>query len=242
MNIVLFEPSEIGPPLPLLDPRSRHITKVLRRDLRDFFDVGLINGPRGKAQIVKMGNDGLHLEFNWDQPHPPDTVTKLAIGFPRPQTARDILRDATSIGVGELSFIRTNRSDPNYANSSLWSNGEWRRQTITGAAQAFDTFIPEVRRHEHLAETVERWIANGVKAVALDLYDCTLGLAQYLEINTANLPNAVLIGPERGWDDADRAILNTQRIPRLHLGPRVLRTETAVAVTLGLLHAAVARA
>lgn len=242
MNIVLFENSEIGPPLALDDPRTRHIRKVLRRLVGDSFDTGTINGARGKAHIAKINDDGLHLKFDWDQPHPRAAAPKLAIGFPRPQTARDVLRDATSIGVQELSFISTARSDPNYANSSLWTNGEWRRQVITGAAQAFDTFIPEVQWHETLAATLDRWASDGVTATALDLYDCSQGFAQYLKTESATRPNAVLIGPERGWDDADRALLDARQIPRLHLGPRVLRTETAVAITLGLLHAAEARA
>lgn len=242
MNIVLFEPSEIGPVLAPEDFRYRHIRKVLRRDVGDSFDVGEINGPRGKAVIIKSDRDGLHLKIDWDRPHPSEIAPRLAIGFPRPQTARDILRDATSIGVSELSFIRTARSDPNYADSSLWHKGAWRRHVITGAAQAFDTFIPQVRWDESMVETLDRWASANIKPVALDLYDCTERLIDHLKSRSDSPPMAVLIGPERGWDDADRALLDSRQIPRLHLGPRVLRTETAVAITLGLLHAAGARA
>lgn len=242
MNIVLFEPSEIGPALAPSDNRYRHIKKVLRRDVGDSFDVGKINGPRGKALITKSDREGLHLQINWDRPHQPGIASRLAIGFPRPQTARDILRDATSIGVSELSFVSTARSDPNYATSSLWHNGEWRRQAITGAAQAFDTFIPRVKWDESLVETLDRWAAENIRPVALDLYDCTERLTDHLNLSSVAPPDAVLIGPERGWDNDDRARLDSRQIPRLHLGPRVLRTETAVAVTLGILHAAAARA
>jgi len=114
VNIVLFEPSEIGPALATSDNRYRHIKKVLRRDVGDSFDVGKINGPRGKALITKSDREGLHLQIKWERPHQPGIAPRLAIGFPRPQTARDILREATSIGVSELSFVSTARSDPNY--------------------------------------------------------------------------------------------------------------------------------
>ncbi|MDB4473643.1 16S rRNA (uracil(1498)-N(3))-methyltransferase [Opitutaceae bacterium] len=242
MNIVLFDPSEIGPALAPSDVRYRHIRKVLRRDVGDSFDVGEINGPRGKALITKSDGDGLHLQIDWAQPHQPGIAPRLAIGFPRPQTARDILRDATSIGVSELSFISTARSDPNYATSSLWRQGEWRRQAITGAAQAFDTFIPQVQWDESMVETLDRWSSENIRPVALDLYDCAERLTEHLNSRSGAPPDAVLIGPERGWDNDDRALLDSRQIPRLHLGPRVLRTETAVAVTLGILHAAGARA
>ena len=241
MNIVLLEPSEIGPPLAPSDLRYRHINKVLRCVVGDSFDVGRVNGPRGKALIIKSDKDGLHLKFEWQHPHQRENHPRLAIGFPRPQTARDILRDATSLGVSELSFISTARSDPNYATSSLWSKGEWRRQVVTGTAQAFDTFIPQVQWHESLVETLDRWASEEIYPVALDLYDCTHRLADHLNSSGADRPEAILIGPERGWDNEDRVLLDSRQIPRLHLGSRVLRTETAVAVTLGLLNAAGAR-
>ena len=57
MNIVLFDPAEITTPLPPQDPRAMHVKKVLRRSVGDEFDVGLIDGPRGKAQI-KSATDG----------------------------------------------------------------------------------------------------------------------------------------------------------------------------------------
>ncbi len=242
MNIVLLETAEIDRPLPLNDPRTRHIRKVLCREIGDSFDVGEINGPRGKATVTAIDESGLHFDFRWNQGHTHASLIRLAIGFPRPQTARDVLRDATTLGVAELSFVATTRSDPNYAGSSLWSDGEWRRQTITGAAQAFDTFLPAVHWHERLAEVLDRWSQEGVNAVALDLYDYSSTLAAHLKRNSDTPPNGILIGPERGWDDADRALLQSHHIPRLSLGDRVLRTETAVTVTLGLLHAAAVRA
>jgi 16S rRNA (uracil1498-N3)-methyltransferase len=42
------------------------------------------------------------------------------------------------------------------------------------------------------------------------------------------------IGSERGWTPTERELFRAQRFTLVHLGPRVLRTETAVvsAVTL----------
>ena len=144
MNIVLFEPSELGTPVASSDPRYRHITTVLRRDLGDSFDAGVINGCRGKARIESRDDLGLHLHFDWAPAHSPPSPTTLIIGLPRPQTARDILRDATTLGATALHFTATTRSDPNYAASSLWQNQAWHRHVVEGAAQAFDTFTPAV--------------------------------------------------------------------------------------------------
>lgn len=240
MNIVLFEASEIARPLPASDTRARHVLKVLRCAPGDTFDAGQINGARGKATLIDHDEAGLTFAFQWAPAHPAPPELKLAVGFPRPQTARDILRDATTLGATELSFIRTARSDPNYTSSSLWTTDEWRRHTVTGAAQAFDTHVPAVRWEDTLERTLRQWSEAHIPGVALDVYDSAETLDAHLH-RAALLPRGVLIGPERGWAEADRALLAQHAVPRLGLGDRVLRTETAVVTAIGLINAARAR-
>ncbi len=240
MNIVLFEKSEVAVPLPRTDHRAEHILRVLRRSAGDDFDVGMINGPRGKATLRATTPSHLELGFAWAKPHAAPACTALAVGFPRPQTARDILRDATSLGATELSFVRTHRSDANYAKSSLWQNNEWRRHLITGAAQAFDTFVPPTNWHQSLAESLTAWQSTGHQLIALDVY------GDHPHLGSWTLPRAaqscaLLIGPERGWDAADRIVLKAAGVTWFNLGPRVLRTETAVVSGLTLINAARAR-
>jgi 16S rRNA (uracil1498-N3)-methyltransferase len=52
-------------------------------------------------------------------------------------------------------------------------------------------------------------------------------------------PIAVLVGPEGGFDDAERAMLAAcANTVRLSLGPRVLRADTAAVAVLALVQAA----
>lgn len=142
MNLILFEPHELNVPLPRTDRRAVHLVEVLRRVAGDNFDAGLVNGPRGKATLTAIAPDALTIAFAWGEPLPPAPSLTLIVGLPRPQTARDILRDATSLGVTTLHFIRTEKGEANYAQSTLWSSGEWRRHVLAGAEQAFDPRIP----------------------------------------------------------------------------------------------------
>lgn len=241
MNIVLFESSELSGRLPRADPRVHHVLTVLRRSVGDNFDVGQVNGPRGKATLREISEDGVQLLFTWASAHAPPPPTRLTVGFPRPQTARDILRDATTLGVTEINFVHTHRSDPNYPNSSLWQKGAWRRQLLTGAAQAFDPFIPEVTWHETLAESVQREREAGGLLLGLDVYGAHPQLAE-LDLPAPAQPCTLLIGPERGWDAQDRSALQESGVTWFSLGARVLRTETAVVAGLALISAARARA
>ncbi len=223
MNLILFEPAELAAPLPRTDPRARHLLAVLRRQVGDTFDAGLVNGPRGKGTLVAAGPDALTLAFAWGPPPPPPDPITLLIGLPRPQTARDILREATALGVGALHFFRAEKGESSYAQSTLWSSGEWRRHVLDGAAQAFDPRIPEVSHGRTLAELVETCPTNATR-LALDNYESPVALA------AAPLAAPVILafGPERGWSGAERDLLRSRGFGLAHLGARVLRSETAV--------------
>ena len=237
MNLVLFEPTELAATLPLADPRARHILDVLRRREGDTFDAGVVDGPLGKATLAAIGPDTLTLVFTWSPPPAPLPSTTLLIGLPRPQTARDVLRDATTLGATCIHFVATERTDPNYATSTLWTTGEWRRHCLTGAAQAFDTRIPRVTWTHTLTSAIATLPAS-TKRLALDNYEATVPLKQcHLIGDTVSEPTpdpAIAIGPERGWGPADRAALRDARFTLAHLGTRVLRVETAVVSALAI--------
>ncbi|MCC5024981.1 MAG: 16S rRNA (uracil(1498)-N(3))-methyltransferase [Candidatus Synoicihabitans palmerolidicus] len=237
MNIVLFDPTEIGLPLARSDERCKHVLKVLRRAVGTTFDVGLINGPRGKATVEAINSEVLSLSFSWAPPHTVAPTTQIVIGLPRPQTARDVLRDATTLGATGLDFIATARSDPNYAQSSLWTKHQWRRHVIQGAAQAFDTHVPSVTWDQSLSTVLNQHRDSGHLFIALDVYGPTAQLSQ-LKLSHCEQPVTLLVGPERGWDEADRVELAAHHIVRYSLGPRVLRTENVVLVALTLINAA----
>ena len=232
MNLILFDAAESAAPLPRSDLRAAHLLGVLRRHAGDTFDAGLINGPRGKGTLVAIGTDALTLAFAWGPaPSAPEPIT-LLIGLPRPQTARDILREATSLGAGALHFFRAEKSEPSYAQSTLWSSGEWRRHLVTGAEQAFDTRLPEVTHGRTLAEALAA-LPPAATRVALDNYESPHALSA---VQVAP-PVVLAFGPERGWSASERELLRANGFVFAHLGPRVLRSETAVIAALAVVRA-----
>jgi RsmE family RNA methyltransferase len=234
VNIILFQSHEVEPPLSRRDPRSTHLLSVLRRQPGDTFDCGLINGPRGRGTLVAVGPDALSLSFAWGETPPPPSPVRLIIGLPRPQTARDILRDTTTLGVAALDFVRTDRSEASYADSTLWKSGEWRACTINGAAQAFCTRLPEVTHGRTLLEGLGDLPVGGLR-LALDNYEAAAGLA---DCPVSGASSAVLaLGAERGWSAGERALLRAQGFTLVHLGRRVLRSETACIAAVTLLKA-----
>lgn len=235
MNLLLFHPDEIARPLPDGDARCRHLRTVLRRGVGDEFDAGLLNGPRGKGRIEAANADGLTLSFRWEPATEPVDPIHLLVGLARPQTARDILREATTLGVATIRFVATEKSEPSYAQSSLWRDGEWERHTRAGAEQAFSTRVPLVAAGVALDEALAALPADATR-LALDNYEAAAALAA--QPLAADRPLVLALGPERGWGPRDRAALRAQGFTLVHLGRRVLRVETAVIAALTLAKAA----
>jgi 16S rRNA (uracil1498-N3)-methyltransferase len=241
VNLILFEPAETERPLPRSDPRAAHVLDVLRRREGDVFDAGLVDGPRGKATVVAIGADAITLSFAWGAPPPPLDPITLIVGLPRPQTARKILQEATTLGVAAMHFVATEKSEASYAHSTLWSSGEWRRHLIAGAEQAFDTRLPQITWSRSLAEVVAA-LPPAATRLALDHYEAASALSNvtyYVSKSEAApvLATVLALGPERGWSARDRALLRASGFSLAHLGTRVLRTETAVVAAVALVKA-----
>lgn len=232
MNLILLEPGEAGGPLAPGDPRALHIIKVLRRQPGDAFDAGIVNGPRGTATLVSSGPEGLSFTFKAvAEPGAPEALHVLA-ALPRPQTARKVMSEATSLGVASIRFFQSEKGEPSYASSTLWSSPEWRRHLMDGAAQAFDTRIPEVMHVRTLSEAVAA-LPPGCRRIALDNYEAT----KRLTAAGPGEPIVLAFGPERGWSASERTLLRKAGFEMCHLGQRVLRTETAVVAALAVVKA-----
>lgn len=234
MNIILFRPSEVELPLPRGDPRVHHLLAVLRRQPGDTFDAGLINGPRGKGTLVSVGEERVVITFVWGESPPTPVPLTLLVGLPRPQTARDILREATALGVAAMHFVRTEKGEASYAGSSLWHSGGWEECVINGAAQAFCTRLPEVTHGRPLTDVIAAQPAGGIR-LALDNYESPAPLSQVAV--PAGRPVVLAFGAERGWSPAERILLRESGFTFVHLGERVLRTETACLAAITLIRA-----
>ncbi|HEY5551384.1 MAG TPA: RsmE family RNA methyltransferase [Opitutaceae bacterium] len=236
MNLILFDRAELAAPLPRADPRAIHVVETLRMREGDRFDVGVVNGPRGKAQIVSTDEVEIVLKFTLGVSSRPPDPLDVIVGLSRPQSARRILHDASALGVRRIVFASTARSDPNYAASRLWSSGEWRRQLIDGAQQAFDTRIPEVIHNLPLAQAAAG-AASGLR-IAFDNYEAAAALPKLLRLqHTPPAEVTLAFGPERGWDATDRELLRASGFGLASLGHRVMRVETAIVSAVAVVRA-----
>ena len=205
---------------------------MLRFGVGDTFDAGLIDGPRGKAMIAAIDATGMRLDFAWGEEPPLLAPITLVLGLPRPQTARKVLEEATALGVAAMQFVTTERGEPNYARSRLWTTDEWRRHLVEGAAQAFSTRLPLVSSGHSLRAAVAGLPAGGTR-LALDNYEGAGRLSEAVVV----APVTLALGPERGWSREERELLRANGFELAHLGERVLRVETACVSAIAVVKA-----
>jgi 16S rRNA U1498 N3-methylase RsmE len=240
MNLLLFEEHELGRPLPRRDERTVHLLKVLRKKAGDTFDAGILGGQRGAGTIEKINLDGsLYYSLRLFEDPPRRFSLRMAVGFPRPIQLRRLLRDLSSLGIAAVDLIGTDLGDKNYRNTNLLSDGGARAALIEGAAQSRDTTIPDLalwpRLEDWLGERPwERSAGQGGfregglrPLVFLAAADNVRPEGSLARLSPLRRKLVLAVGPERGWSDRERELLEKGGFLRLSLGERALRTETA---------------
>ena len=231
MNIILFTEDELNTPLSRRDRRAQHILKVLRLNTGDHFQLGLIDGPRGTAQITDITANEIAFATQLDKKVPNLYPIKMIIGLTRPRYARRILKDLTSQGASELHFVATDTGEKSYLHSTLWSDENYQQHLIEGAEQAFCTRLPSVVVHTSLQACLNT-LAIDANRIALDNYEATHPIQDCTFLHKTTI---VAIGSERGWSDAERDQFRTHQYTLASMGKRVLKTETASTAALAII-------
>lgn len=217
------------------DPRFEHARGVLRIREGDSFYVGVINGPMGLAWVQTVAENRLTASVSWNaQAQREHFPIVLWVGLSRPQTMKKVLLEAATWGVSEVNVVAAGKSDPAYARSSLWLNNEFQKSVNEGLEQGFHTCAPKVVLYPQWPPFEQRTAIAGELRLALDLYETSASLGAKLRSAPVARRVHIAIGPERGWNKADRNALRERQFDALSLGPTVLRVESAVTAALAL--------
>ncbi len=143
-----------------------------------------------------------------------------------------LAQKAVEMGAGRLRPVVTRRTQVTRLNvARLEANA------IEACEQCGAVWTPEVLPLEPLERTLAAWPADRLLVFCDEDAPATSPL-DALGAATAGQGLGLLIGPEGGFDAAERAaILRTPRVLRLSLGPRVLRADTAAVAALALVQA-----
>ncbi len=226
-------PLSAGTGIALDRDQTNYLGNVLRLNAGDAALV--FNGRDGEWEATLAGRKRPDRAEIVRQTRPQDRLPDLDYVFAPLKHARldYMVQKAVEMGAASLRPVTTQHTQVNRLNT-----GRMRANVIEAAEQCGILSLAEVHDPMPLA----RWLDQREAGRLLVFCDEEAPPGDPLTV-LANAGKAgtgidVLIGPEGGFAEAERAILLKQAITvRLSLGPRVLRADTAAVAALSLVQA-----
>jgi 16S rRNA (uracil1498-N3)-methyltransferase len=222
----------VGARLPLARDQANYLLNVLR--LRDDATILVFNGRDGEwlAAIASEGRKAASLVLV-RQVRPQAPAPDLHHLFAPLKHARldYIAQTAVEMGAGVLQPVLTRHTQVSRLNLD-----RLRANTVEAAEQCGILSLPEIRQEATLVSALAALEPERLLVFCDEAAEQQSPLAALAAAEPG--PLAVLIGPEGGFDEAERALIRQRpRTLVLSLGPRILRADTAAVAALALVQA-----
>lgn len=226
-----------GAELALPDAALRHV-QVLRLQPGDALTVFDGRGGEWTATLTHMGrrDAALRLQsFDAAVREPPLAVT-LAVGMPANERMDTLVEKATELGVAAIQPLHCERSVLRLAAERAERRvAHWRAVAAGASEQSGRTVVPVVAPVRPLAGFLGDLAGAPAGARWLLSPRAPAPLAQ--AVRTPPAAVTLLSGPEGGLSAAEEDAARAAGFVPLHLGPRILRADTAPLAALALLTA-----
>ncbi len=237
-HVFTLEPSiaaaaQVGSTLVLTGPEGRHAASVARVRRGEVIEV--VDGQGCRIRAVVNGLDRQEVRFEvlevLREPAP-DPVFVLVQALAK--------GDHGELAVDQLTQAGADRIVPWAAANCVarWDgerasrgSAKWQQAAVQAAKQARRSWIPVV---QELAGTAEVLAAVGQADLAVVLHEGASEPLAQVAIPAAGTV-LVVVGPEGGLAESERAALSQAGAQEVRLGPSVLRTSLAGAAALAVL-------
>lgn len=142
-----------------------------------------------------------------------------------------VVRDATELGATRIAPVIAARSVARREGDG--ARARLRKVAVEAARQCGRGDAPRVDAASPLEDVIASLEEEEVRVALVVGGESSLGEA--LRGAKGHRPVTFAVGPEGGFDDAERATLRSAGFTEVSLGPLVLRTETVCAAVLGAL-------
>jgi 16S rRNA (uracil1498-N3)-methyltransferase len=211
----------------LSDEEARHAARVMRAQVGD--SMVLFDGCGREAPAVVRAIDKRHCVADAAAPtlvdREPERHVHLAIGFPKPERAKEMVERLTELGVKQVTPLVCDRTQRPPTQSLL---EKLRRIVIESSKQSERNLLMQINAPVKFSVFASRpgegirWIAHpsGTTVGRTDRFDT---------------PAVALIGPEGGFTDDEVELAVNSGFQAIGLGHRVYRIETAAGVVATVL-------
>lgn len=226
IRLYVEQPLGQGQSVPLTRDQAHYLFGVMRLPVGGA--VALFNGKDGEwlAEVAESGKRGGALTCV-RQTKPLQLPPDLWFLFAPIKKARTdfIVEKAAEMGAARILPVQTE-----FTNADRIRQDRLQAHAVEAAEQCGGTYVPEVADLQRLDRVLNTW-PEGRQLMFCN--EAEVGSALRLAANEKGRPWAILIGPEGGFSNAERARLSA--LPYAHvvsLGPRILRADTAAVAAL----------
>lgn len=227
MNLLLLTPEDCPEPglARLSGRRLKHVQEVHRAAVGDSLRVGLLGGLMGEGEILFLSREELVLRTCLDTAPPEKLPLTLMLSLPRPKMLKRILQTTATMGVARLVLMNSFRVEKSFWDSPWLAPEVLREQLVLGLEQARDTVLPEVV----IEPLFKPFVEDRLPALCHNTrcYVAHPGVSERCPV-ALNQSLTLAIGPEGGFIPYEVEKLVETGFEAVHLGPRILRVETAV--------------
>jgi 16S rRNA (uracil1498-N3)-methyltransferase len=211
---------------------SHHLVHVLR--LREGAEVSVFDG-KGRAalaRVLEIDGDSVKLQPVSPEPSRESSLAlAVAIAPPKGDRMSLVVQKLTELGAVRIVPLVTDRGEVSRDRCTR-SLERWRRVALEACKQCGRSFVPGIETPRDLSEI------SAIDDDSFTAFDRVL----MAEPGAGPLPPIpsperllVLVGPEGGWSEPERALADARGLTRFGLGPRTLRTETAAIAAASVL-------
>lgn len=216
----------------------KHMSKVLRLDVKDIVEICNGEGFEYIAKIVKLEKNSIHLEILEGRPSSTESPVQITIiqGIPKSGKMEMIIQKNTELGVFQIIPLITNRTVVQLKDKKSEDKKieRWQKIADEAAKQCKRGVIPVIKPPITFEDLFHMGIEYDLMMIPYEKEE-SMGIKKVLKDNHSYKKIAVIIGPEGGFEEDEIKMAMEQGIIPVTLGPRILRTETAGMVATALL-------
>ena len=234
IRIHTAQPLTIGESLTLEPTASRHLVSVLRLKVGDT--ITLFNGQGGEFSCTleqcspKKVTAKVHGFEDISRESPLNI--HLGIGISRGDKMDWVIQKATEAGVTEITPLFTERTEVKLKGERAEKKiRHWQQVSASACEQCYRNQLPTL----HSPITLNEWLREAQAEKKLVLHHRSQQTLSELSNQKAITSVALLIGPEGGLTTQEVELAEAAQFLSLTLGPRVLRTETAPIIAIGII-------
>ena len=215
---------------------ARHLTQVLRVEAGQLYEISDNRGVY-LAEIDSVRKSLVQFRVLDRLPDPaPEMPVHLLVALFKFDRLELLLEKATELGVTSVRFVRAERSDKGLDKAAEKRIERWRRIAMEASQQSRRLRMPDLYEPIRFTDAL---LARAANRLFLDENRTGAPIIEAVPRDAESV--ALLVGPEGGWPDHERAAAREAGWTPVSLGEHILRAETAGIAALSVVNAILRR-